>query len=335
MRWLWLLAPLAQACSRGTATVDEGCRPPLHGASSLNGSPAVLERVDCYRNYLGLPPLSVSRRVQDAAEAHASWLEANDVLGPSATVDVRDANGIVTEVPGTDAFYGRLPYDRNVEAGVIPSGSPATTIWPLFRFQAAVDADKWIMEPGVRDAMFQPQILGVGEATVTLDGVERAYTDVHAALPAGTRLLRPVVYPKDGQQDVPAAWTSLWQVWWDGFANHATVGFPITITMDCDSQSIIPNNPFRLKVESAALTDADGKEVPIRVITPTGTYATILRTTVVLVPEAPLAEDTEYAVDAEITSLFGSTVIHTTFRTASAGADTDVPDTGGNDTDAP
>ncbi len=335
MRCVSLVALLVGACSNGTATVDEGCASSLAGASLLSGSPDVLARVDCYRGYLGLPHMSVSSGVQAAAEAHANWLEANDVLGSAPKVDVRDWIGVVGEVEGTDGYTGRSPYDRNAKAGVTIAGGQPTNIWGLFRFQADVDPDKWIMEPSVRDALFQPKVLGVGEATATLGGVERAYTDVFAAIPSGTRLFRPVVYPKDGQEDVPSAWTDLAQVWDDKLTKHEWIGFPVTITMGCDQQSHVSINPFQIAVLSATLTNPDGEEVPIRVIPPTGAFAGFLRTTIVLAPNAPLAVDTEFAVDAEITSLFGTTMVHTTFRTSPAPTDTDSPDTDAPDTDAP
>jgi hypothetical protein len=335
MRCVSGVALLVGACSSGTPTIDEGCASSLSGASLLNGSPDVLERIDCYRGFLGLPHMTVSSGVQAAAEAHANWLEVNDVLGSSPKVDVRDWQGVVSEVEGTDGYTGLSAYDRNAKTGVTIAGGLPTSIWGLFRFQADVDPDQWIMEPGVRDALFQPKVLGVGEATVTLGGVERAYTDVFAAIPSGTRLLRPVVYPKDGQEDVPPAWTPLVRIWDDKLTNHQWIGFPITITMGGDKQGHVSINPFQLTVVSATLTNSDDEEVPIRIILPTGSFAGALRTTIVLAPNAPLAVDTEYRVDAEITSLFGTTVVHSRFRTAGSLPDTDAPDTGGADTDAP
>lgn len=337
MRGVLIVGLLAGACraGNGTATIDEGCQASLDGEGQLGGSPDVLRRVDCYRGYLGLPHMKVAATVQTAAENHAAWMETNDVLGEDPKVTVLNWNGIVAEDDNSEGFSGVSAFQRNVATGTTSASESSSTVWGLFRFEAEVDPDLWIQDPYVRDAMFQPRILGVGEATVTLGGARRAYTDVFALVPSTARVNRPIVYPKDGQRDVPASWTGLWPRWEDHLSDGGVIGFPITLTMSCDQQDRAPLNPFALKVESATVTGEDGAEVDLLVAIPAGNFAPRLRTSVILAPRAPLTADQEYTVDARVTSLCGTTTVHTTFRTAAGPVDTDAPDTDGGDTDVP
>lgn len=304
-------------CVPEYGSVDEGCEGGLPGAGTLGDASAdTLERVNCYRRYLGLAGFGVDGNVQAAVQNHVDYLVVNKVLGDEVEEDGVRRSKLIEEAPGQTAYTGTTPFDRNVATGSIANEdvlSPAM-VWGWFLHEASMSGDELIANPYVRDMVFQPTVTGVGYAEAVMVGSKRAYFDVVSRIPSGVRVSSPIVYPKDGQTGVPTSWTDVYATVGEVSAS-GTIGFPITITISGQEVSDDVFDPFGIEVVTATLSTEDGRNVPVLLDVPELIRTTVLRTTVIIAPREPLEENTTYVVDAEIDTKAFPYTVRSTFTT--------------------
>ncbi len=283
-----LLAPLWLGC-RSFDSVDDACKDSIrgdqHGSDEAN---AFFGRVTCYRRYAGLSQASIQRDITEAAEAHAAYLETNGV----------DADWPL-ETIGEAGFTGETSFER-IEAAGFPVDWAATFVWEVL---APTDetaprgeiVDLYLHAPLVRDVLLAPGWEGGGYAELDDPSGRLAYFHVVLPLPSNESANKPVLYPVDGQEDVPISVPG-----GGGLPGVAGVtGYPITLTFGSVDVTANPTNPLDVTVYSSLVTGPSGP-VEHTVFLP-GLYDTGPNySTAVLLPTDPLEPNATYTVTAEV-----------------------------------
>lgn len=277
-------------------TVDEACRDEVPGAASVDDAAAVesFQRFDCYRNLAGLTRASFDDRVQEATVAHAAYL---GTTAESGTPDEDAAYDWWSEDPAQSGFTGESVWERLEATGYpIAAGtlSPGETVY-LHKDLGAEGVDACFGDPGFREFVLQPAWMDGGWSEGSLaDDTPFAYGTVVVPWVSSEGAARPIVFPVDGQQDVPTRGQicSLWDPWWG-----RTIGFPVTLTFAWgNGDETYANADF---VETPVLEGPDGPvDVEVR-----GLGVSTWHTLGVL-PLDPLAADTDYAFNTRVR--FGS-----------------------------
>ncbi|MCB9680341.1 MAG: hypothetical protein H6733_02640 [Alphaproteobacteria bacterium] len=336
------LAIVLAACGPRFDSVDAACPASVRGSELVApAQAALLLRISCYRRYVGLAPLTVGERVQTAAQAHLDYLAANDALEPTSDGYLATRLGLQSEVTGRDGFTGDTPFTRNLAAGAVADEGSLSrgAVWGWFLDDADITGDELMADPFAREVFLQPFVQGVGLAAGTVSGRDVAYADLVSAFPSGVHVARPVVYPRDGDTDVPVALTSRFARGNELFKPGVPMGTPITVGISSDTSTGLWYDPYGYTVVEVALT-VDGSDEPIPIVsqTPSFNLPMPLRTTGVFATVAPLAPSTTYRFEARVLSMGVELTAKSVFTTA-ADADTDVPDTdtdvGDTDTDVP
>jgi hypothetical protein len=244
-------------------TIDDACPDHVKGQRFLKpGIQDMLPRINCHRRYVGLAPVQVTRGIQDAIDAHATYLDQNQVLEPASPHYAQTAADLFDERPEWSFFTGTDSYARLYNAHAIDETAPYT-VWQVFVGDVStLNTDRQFDFWGFRDVAFQPLIIGGGYAEITpTTGVTSAYMNLIFALPANRRIDVPVVYPKDGQTDVPISFASPYAaagVAGDPLAVRSVTGYPITVTVGSyETQG--DANPYDLRVYTATLTGPEGE----------------------------------------------------------------------------
>jgi hypothetical protein len=316
---VWLGLGLA-GCAPNFESLDEACLDVLPGERHLQVPSVLLDRITCYRRFVGLAPGKITRGAQRAAASHASYLEINDIVDEDVS-----SEELFNEDPNLAGFTGITVWDRLEDAGAIDTESTVGIgIWNVFLSDVTeVDPDEHLADPYFRDVAFQPLWIGAGYAELdTVLGDTAGYMNMTYAFPPGRRIYNPVVYPKDGQTEVPLAWVPYGHAS-DPMSAQTIVGYPITITVGSDTVTG-GTNPFELRVLSATLTGGRQGSIPLIEVLP-GSYPWgQMQATVILAPVVPLFPDVEFTLEAEIEWNIHKRKISTTFTTRSDDGDTDL-----------
>ncbi|MBI1916609.1 MAG: hypothetical protein HYS12_18025 [Planctomycetes bacterium] len=207
-------------------------------ATEVDPAPAVLARVNVLRGAAGLAPVALDRGLCRGCTAHAGYLARNASRLPKSLDELEDEDAAL---PGFSA-EGRVTARR----GVAAPGEPLQ----------ALDT---IMASGFRRLRFlDPRLrrIGVGTERETA-GAGVSVFDFDAAkdvIPPPRGATAAVVYPSDGQQDVPLAFAGNEVPDPIPEATRKLGGFPITVTFA--PRSAIVGAEGRL-------LDEKGREVPV------------------------------------------------------------------------
>ena len=316
----WWCVVLA-GCVSAAPTVEEGCEEELVGAELLGDVPETLFfRVNCYRGFLGLRPLTIEDQMQESAEAHMAYMVTHDVLNPESPTRARNREALLGETPDTEGFTGVNPFQRAVATGAVArSGGVASgSVWGWFLHDSNMAPATVIANPFVRDALFHPNVIGVGHAQGFMLDERRGYFDLHAAVPTGVRAAKPVVYPKHKQTGVPTGWRDPYAFTGEPFSGDEPVGFPVTVTFTSDRTGDEEDNPYEVKLVLASLSEVDGAEVPVLTSVPRFGRQVVMRSTIAVAAAEPLKANTEYAFHLEAETTFGPYTIDSTFTTGDA-----------------
>ena len=112
--------------------------------------------------------------------------------------------------------------------------------------------DFWFPEPAVRQSYLQPAWVGGGdkEGPPEVDPERRiAYVNLFYQVPVLEHQANPVIFPKDGQEDVPTSFEALWDA--TATFGMGQLGYPITVTVGSQGD---PN----IQVRSSTLSGPDG-----------------------------------------------------------------------------
>ncbi|MEQ1506970.1 MAG: hypothetical protein ABMB14_32380 [Myxococcota bacterium] len=285
---LWLAA-----CNY--ATVDDACRDHVRGES--HGSDAAIEvvgRISCYRTFVGLDRGDIDKKITEAVDAHASYL--------STSGQIASTGDWWSESAGTAGYTGVDAFERLYASEYLVNDVGSAFVWQVLLPVSDVVTrpeliDLYMDDPFVRDVFLAPAWEGAGyaEGTDALIG-PFAYMNIVLYYPSGARSTRPVVYPQDGQVDVPTRWT-LNDPGEPAFVGlPPVVGYPITFTFG-SSQVSDGANPLQVSVLDSVITGPSGP-VDHAVALP-GVYGTGVNwSTAILVPSEPLEPLSEYTVEA-------------------------------------
>jgi hypothetical protein len=287
-------------------------------------------RIQCHRRLVGLPAGKVTTEAQIAAEAHGTYLEMNEVLSDANAL----GSALYIESAGGEAFNGQTAGDRLERTGAVGQGAEWET-WERVLL-ATDDPDELFRDPWSREALLQPAWIGAGVDVIPypipdpiLDPadtpaeeddaleVDRLYINLVYAMPSYKAMIRPLVYPTDGQLDVPTSYTPSGDP--DNPLAVATeIGFPITISVGSDRLSG-GSNPYQLALGASRMVDEDGLVIDLVTMNPQSSRSGDLRTSVVLAAREPLRPGVVYDLEASVTWNLRSAQVRTSFRTALPG----------------
>jgi uncharacterized protein YkwD len=239
---------------------------------------SALTIANAYRRTLGLPPLRLDPRLCAAARAHSDYLEKNGMLGHDQQPD---RPGYLAGRPDQRrAVFGYAGgcYE-NIDQG---SGSVEAAVRGLF------DA------PYHRIAFLQPGSPEFGAGIVG----SRTTLEVGTTAESGI-----VVYPSDGQREVPTRWEG--NELPDPLRLHvgrSPVGYAITFFYFSPQGG-------RVRVAHARLTNGQGAPVPIYLNTPENDEE--LKNGALLIPRQPLQPGGVYNVAVTATTESGETLSRT------------------------
>jgi hypothetical protein len=231
---------------------------------------AAYDRVNSYRQALGLPCASIVSEVASAATAHCGYYIVNSRKETCVASPHR-------EVQGCSDFHAERFGDRMRVAGY--GGNPAyETMTYVGNGSHAVDL--WVDSVWHRIPLLSPWVQDMGYGRD-----ERCDTmDFGWAPRAATS--RPVTYPFDGQSRVPRSF--------DGRTESPTLPAP---PQGWPSGYPIMAYVSGLTVTSHELIDAGGVSVPHVFMTPDSAVAMgLLRNELVMYAHRPLAKGTTYGV---------------------------------------
>ena len=258
------------ALPSGCATydsVDEACRDRVPGDRHGSAEAAdLIGRIGCYRRYVGLNRANIDRRITEAVESHVDYLRLHP--GWVGTGQWQ------AEEPNTRGYTGRDAFERLYASEFLVEGVGSAFVWEvLLPIDEAIRrrelVDLFMHDPFVRDVFLAPAWEGAGYAEGRVEGVgEFAYMNIVMYFPSGSRSNRPVVYPHDGQTQVPVAWTVLDP----GDPNLADLppvaGYPITFTVGSSTVGSGTSNPLDVHVLGSRIDGPDGPVPPPRAPAP-------------------------------------------------------------------
>lgn len=326
-----VLGVVLAGCGPTFDTVQDACPDSVAGAARLPDAlaDAVFEMA-CVRRFLSLPPVRVDARLTGTAADHLAWLAANPPPVPSPLTVWLE------ETPPADgssdtSFVGETPFERIVATGLGLGVDPPSSVFSMVIDDdgtgGASLASRWLSDAAWRDLWLQPGPLAVGVAGTDVGDVTTVLVDAVSVLPPNRTFGRPVVWPRDVAEDVAPAWTPsrlLTSPPWG-----ATPGAAVSVTVGdglAGARFGLPGNPYAMTVGDVLWTTEDGEPIPFAVVAPSGAVPFgWTRTTLLLVPRAPLPADTRFRVEATMTVRAGTVRAAVAFTTAEAGSAEDAP----------
>ncbi len=260
------------------STVETSC---TEDAGYEDPSPAAvraLDRANCARQVVGLPPGSLDPRVDQAAQAHADYIAATDEYGH---VQSDPSHPLFT---GADAAERALAH--GVELDPLADALMEVVSYHSDGADPAVSVDDWIDSVYHRAPLAVPRLSGVGIGSVEVFDVMELLAPWQAG--DAVDLAR---YPGDGQRGVPTSFDSDRESP-DPAPALGVVGYPVTLSFLL-AEAGSGANPYDIDVDlgATALDGPDGP-VPLDVLQP-ATDGVLLRT-VALLPRQPLQPGTTY-----------------------------------------
>ena len=296
MRWLFLI-PICGCSLVDKQDAEPGpCNTTNYGYGTPSADAmAALEQTNCYRNLMGLSRGRLHPLLDAAAQSHADYM---------------DGLGMLThgETEGEPGFTGENAEDRIYAAGYpFESGQKWSEVvaWGHTP-QEAIEAWMGTVYHRIPFTMSSWTHIGFGQAA------DYSSMSFVSPWPDGTR--QAVVFPVDGQTDVPTSFDSDSEIP-DPAPDHGIVGYPITVTVSAEeTYGSDSNNPYDLRLEDAVMWGPDGEEVETLTMDPT--MDGYLFAMAAIVPLSPLLPDSTYEVEISVSYADQSQTLVTTFETA-------------------
>ncbi|MCG8484419.1 MAG: S-layer homology domain-containing protein [Clostridia bacterium] len=236
---------------------------------------SALDYVNDFRNKLGLSPLSISKALNAAANAHTNYMIYNSKLTHN-------------ELPGDKGFSGGTPFIRAKSYGY---NGIATAENVSSGYDDQTEALKaFIAAPYHRLAWLNPYADDFGYA-----GKSNYRTVLFGTISEGDD--KEIYYPYNMQKDVPLSWENTETPDPLKGINDQSIGYPITISYFSEK------NVISLDVKSVTLRDDNAKKIKeIYINEPSKDK--YLSDSLIIIPKEPLNSNTKYYVDAEFTVIF-------------------------------
>jgi len=320
MRTLPIVFPalLLLGCKPQFTELGEACHEKVPGAARIEAQEAVglIERANCYRRLAGLYRGPLDRTVQEAVENHLAYVVEHR---PWET-----GTSFFQEEPGRIGYTGVDIFQRMDSLGFEFGDITGWGVWEFAWLDVDLPPDDvvdyYMPDPFWRQVFLQPDWhdSGYAEAVDEETGTLISYGTLFYRFPTSERENSPIVYPRDGQVDVPFSYRSIDP--FDSLYEMGEVGFPITVTFSDSTVTRfdpMAENPYDIQVKTASLRGPDG-ELDMRVVMPPGDSAgDLLRYSLVAVPLAPLAPDARYVFEAEVSwGMERRKTVRSEFRTA-------------------
>ncbi len=277
-------------------SVDEACGTEDYGYDTpSDDARAALERANCYRNLMGLDPTILEPHLDAAAQAHADYMYLHDTLAH-------------TESEELEGYTGDHVWDRMDTAGY-PRDSGQLWSEVVSRGYTPAEAiDNWMNTVYHREAFTLATWYGGGF------GQAGEYSSMAQVMAHPDLVRRAVVYPVDGQIDVPTTFDSNSETP-DPAPDHWHVGCPVTVTVVDTEVTGVDHNTYELQLEAAELLGPDDTEIEVLVLTPADDSS--LQSMVALVPVSPLRLHTTYKAELTLTWGGSTETVTTEFTTGS------------------
>ncbi|MEN0063976.1 MAG: hypothetical protein AAGA48_17615 [Myxococcota bacterium] len=310
----WTLAwPLliVGACSN-FENLEDACKDDVPGARDAPaGAVAVFQRLTCYRRYAGLSEARLSPAISEAVVNHVNYLQLNISAEELFTKPI----DLQFEERSRPGYTGPYPLERFDLAGFDTETSSVQT-WSVFAGMAedappAQFVDREIHDPLFRDPMLAPGWRAGSFARGELDsevegaaGYPFGYLEAALFLPSGQNAFQPVVWPVDGEVDVPTSWFNRWpakQASPQPFDELArVVGYPVSFTFGSDETSFnFASNPLDVQMRSSRFTGPDGDVLHVALF-PGSYFGGVNTSTLALIPVEPLQPGTTYEVEVDV-----------------------------------
>ncbi|MDP2210529.1 MAG: CAP domain-containing protein [Candidatus Aquicultor sp.] len=257
-------------------TTDPKIEPELNPTEQQR---VALERVNYYRDFVGLKDITLNEAINKAAQAHAKYNVTHTQSGHE-------------ESPGEEGFTGIWPWDRIKFFGYKEftyATEVASMRWASHDYLLQIDP-KWAVDGWVDTVYHRLPIISprVFEAGFGAGKVEKRLAYVmDFANPGFAEVKRVVHYPVDRQSDVPFE-----------FKGDETpdplpgkkypVGYPVTVTF---------NGYQSIKIISSEVRDSNGVSVPCYRLLPYSDQ--FIRDSFALIPKEPLERGMVYDVKIE------------------------------------
>ncbi len=237
-----------------------------------------LDQINSYRALMGLSEITLEPRLDTAAQAHADYMLTNDALTHQ-------------ESSSASGFTGEWVWDR-IEAEGYPLEQGRVWMEVIsYGLDPAGAIDGWIGTVYHRIPFTTPEVLEVGF------GQAADYSALAIVVPFPDIERRAVLYPADGQTDVPRSFDSDTESP-DPAPSHGTVGYPISVSVAAPIGMVSLDNPYALELLSAEVVGPDGA-LELLLLDPS-TDKTMFNMAAVM-PVEPLEGGTTYTVSMTVT----------------------------------
>ncbi len=274
-------------------TLEDGCKTLDFGYDDPSDDAREgLERTNCYRGLLGLGAAELQPALDIASQSHAEYMATNGLL--THQQDSRD-----------EGYTGEWVWDRAERAGY---DWPANTLMSevvSVGYGPSGAVDGWVNSVYHRIPFVTPDIREVGF------GQQDRYSSMAFVSDFTTDAPQAVIYPVDGQIDVPLRFNSD-EEYPDPAPDQGYVGPPITVTVSASGAPGSDTNPYVLVLREASLVGPDGALDFIE-LTPDNDAS--MFNTIALVPTEPLQPETEYEVEIQVTWNDGEETLFAAFQT--------------------
>jgi uncharacterized protein YkwD len=238
----------------------------------------VRDRINYYRQMLGLKPVEIDDSLNTAAAVHALYLADN----PS--------DGHYQNNKGNKNYIGHLPWDRTTYFGY-PSPMMAENIHFVASHLYAVD--QWMDSVYHRFPVINPIFTQMGYGYANKG--DRHFNVLNMGAPKyGNTEQRIVVYPFDGQRGIPLTWSGMEEP--DPFRLYPEAdspgGYPITLMVSGDEVD-------RVDLKSASFTDGQEQSIDFYSFHFQNDPSMADKMAVAIIPKEELKPNTVYNVNMD------------------------------------
>ncbi len=253
-----------------------------------------IERTNWYRSMMSIESGTLDPVLNKASQAHADYMACHATITHEEDAD-------------NDGFTGEWVWDRMEAAGYPMEAGHLWSEVVAEGYSATEAIDGWLASVYHRIPFTQPYWIEAGFGLTDRYGAMAIVTPY----PDGPRT--GVIYPVDGQTDVPIDFNSDWEIP-DPDPDRGIVGHPISVTVSAETASGGIEDPYGLRLLDAVLTGPSGEEVEVMAVDPSDDPN--LYTMAAMWSVEPLEPSTEYDAVMIVEWDGGQETYVTTFTTA-------------------
>ena len=283
----------AMACTNGKQ--DGMCsETSVDSDEASSAAMEAIERTNWYRSMMEIEAGTLDPVLNKASQAHADYMACHETISHQQDGD-------------EDGFSGEWVWDRMEAAGYPMEAGHLWSEVIAEGYSATEAIDGWVASVYHRIPFTQPYWIEAGFGLTDRYGAMAIVTPY----PDGPR--SGVIYPVDGQTDVPIDFNSDWEIP-DPDPVRGVVGHPITVTVSAETTSGGIEDPYGLRLLEAVLSGPSGAEITVVAVDPSDDPN--LFTMAAMWSVEPLEPSTEYDAVMTVEWDGGQETYVTTFTTA-------------------